>query len=49
MIAAERMGMCARLIELDPKFADVIVRRWQEYSGRKAVHAATDKVFESLS
>lgn len=49
MIAAERMGMCARLIELDPKFADVIVRRWQEYSGRKAVHAATGKVFESLS
>ena len=49
MIAAERMGMRARLIELDPKFADVIVRRWQKYSGRKAVHAATGKAFELLS
>jgi DNA modification methylase len=36
LIAAERLGMCARLIELDPGYADVIVRRWQTYSGRRA-------------
>ena len=45
LIAAERLGMSARLIELDPKYADVIVRRWQAYSGRKAVHAVTGVEF----
>lgn len=37
LVAADRLGMCARLIELDPKFADVIIRRWQDYTGRRAV------------
>ena len=41
LMAAERLGMSARLMELDPKFVDVIVRRWQNYSGRRAVHAVT--------
>ena len=37
LVAADRLGMCARLIELDPKFADVIIQRWQNYTGRRAV------------
>jgi len=37
LIAADRLGMSARLVELDPRFVDVIVRRWQHYSGRQAV------------
>lgn len=37
MIAAERLGMSSRLIELDPCYVDVIVRRWQVYTGRDAV------------
>lgn len=36
LIAAEKTGRKARLIELDPKFCDVIVKRWEEYSGNKA-------------
>ena len=36
LIAADRLGMCARLVELDPKYADVIVGRWEAWSGRKA-------------
>ena len=35
LIAAEKAGRCARLMELDPKYCDVIVRRWQDYSGEK--------------
>lgn len=35
IIAAEKTGRKARLIELDPKFCDVIVRRWEEYTGQK--------------
>lgn len=37
MIASEKSGRCARLIELDPKYVDVIVRRWQEYAGEEAI------------
>lgn len=36
LIAAEKSGRVARLIELDPKYVDVIVRRWEEFSGNKA-------------
>lgn len=39
LIAAERLGMCVRLVELDPRYADVIVGRWEAWSGRKAERA----------
>ncbi|MNF11468.1 hypothetical protein D3C80_2126940 [compost metagenome] len=39
--------MCARLMELNPKFVDVIVRRWEQFTGRKAVHARTGEPFPS--
>lgn len=45
LVAADRLGMRARIVELDPKFVDVIVRRWQEYSGQRARHARTDQPF----
>ena len=46
LIAAERTGRVARLIELDPFYCDVIVRRWQKISGQKAVFAATGRTFD---
>jgi DNA modification methylase len=36
LIACEKLGRQARLIELDPKYCDVIVKRWQEFTGKKA-------------
>lgn len=45
LMAAERLGMKARLSELSPNYVDVIVRRWQEYTGQRAVHAVTGKPF----
>lgn len=36
LIACEKLGRQARLIELDPKYCDVIVRRWEEFTGKKA-------------
>lgn len=45
LLAADRLGMSARLMELDPRFVDVIVRRWEQYTGRRAVHAATGEEF----
>jgi DNA modification methylase len=48
LIACEKLGRRSRLVELDEKFCDVIVKRWQEFSGKKAVHAATGERFDSL-
>lgn len=36
MIACEQNGRNAYLMELDPRYADVIVKRWQDFTGRKA-------------
>ena len=48
LIAAEKNKRIARLMELDPKYADVIVTRWQEYSGKEAVHAETGRTFNEI-
>ncbi|MCZ4128601.1 MULTISPECIES: site-specific DNA-methyltransferase [Pseudomonadota] len=48
LIAAEKSGRQARLIELDPKYVDVIVRRWQEYAGSQAVREADGVKFDDL-
>lgn len=36
MLAAEKHGRYARLMELDPKYCDVIVKRWEDFTGKKA-------------
>lgn len=45
LIAAEKTQRRARLVELDPKYVDVIVKRWQDYTGNAATLAATGKTF----
>jgi DNA modification methylase len=37
MIACEKINRHARLMELDPKYCDVIVKRWEDFTGKKAV------------
>ena len=37
LIACEKTGREARLMELDPKYCDVIVKRWEDFTGKKAV------------
>jgi len=49
VIAAERLGRVARVIDLDPRFADVIVRRWQNFTGRAAVLAENGATFGRVS
>jgi len=49
LIACEKTGREARLMELDPKYVDVIVRRWQEFTGKQATHAATGATFDEVA
>jgi DNA modification methylase len=37
LIACEKTGRKARVMELDPKYCDVIVKRWEDFTGKKAV------------
>lgn len=48
MIACENLGRDAYLTELDPKYVDVIVKRWQAHTGKDAVHIETGKTFAEL-
>jgi DNA modification methylase len=49
LIAAERTGRKARALEIDPHYVDVAVRRWETYTGRVAVLAATGSTFEETA
>jgi DNA modification methylase len=49
MIASERTGRRAVLLEIDPCYADVIVRRWQEATGEAAVLDGQDRTFADIS
>jgi DNA modification methylase len=48
MIACQKANRRSRLMELDPKFVDVIVKRWQDFTGKIAVHAETGKPFAEV-
>lgn len=49
IIAAEQTGRRARAIELDPRYVDVAIRRWQHLTGGKATLAGSDSTFDELS
>jgi DNA modification methylase len=49
LIAAETVGRRCFAIELDPAYCDVIVRRWQEFTGKPAVLAGEDRVFNDIA
>ncbi len=49
LIGCERRGRKARLTELDPKYVDCIVRRWQEYTGKQATLDGDGRTFDEIA
>jgi DNA modification methylase len=49
LIAAEKTGRSARLVEYDPVYCDTIVRRWEAYTGKRATLDGHDKTFEEIA
>ena len=48
LIACEKVNRDARLMELDEKYVDVIINRWQEFTGKLATHIESGKTYKEL-
>lgn len=48
LIACEKINRKARLMELDEKYVDVIIMRWQEFTGKEAIHIESGKTYNEL-
>jgi DNA modification methylase len=48
LIGAEKTGRICYTMELQPQYCDVIVKRWQEFTGKTATHAETGKTFNEM-
>lgn len=49
LIACEKTNRECRIMELDPKYCDVTVKRWQDFTGQKAILESTGRTFEDMA
>ena len=49
LIACQRLGRRSRLMEIDPRYVDVIVRRWQGFTGQSAVLDGDGRSFDEIA
>ena len=47
-IACEKLGRNCYMMELDEKYVDVIIKRWQEFTGKEAIHIESGKTYNSM-
>ena len=48
LIGCERRGRKSRLMEIDPRYVDVIIHRWQQYTGKTAVLDGAGGTFDEI-
>lgn len=49
VIAAEMHGRCARAMEMDPRYCDVIIKRWQDFTGQVAVLESDGRTYADVA
>ena len=49
IMAAERIGRRAYAMDVEPRYVDVAVRRWQAFTGKDAVNAESGRTFDQLA
>jgi DNA modification methylase len=49
IMAAERVGRCTRAMEINPRFVDVTIRRWQAFTRKDAIHVVSGRSFDQIA
>lgn len=48
LLACEKLNRYARVMELDEKYCDVIIQRWQDFTGKEAIHSESNLTYNEL-
>lgn len=49
LLAAERVGRICCGIEIEPRYVDIAIRRWQNLTGERAIHVVTGMAFDDVA